>query len=53
MIVKCAWCGCSLGEKPPYGGANKEWDKMVTHGICGSCEEKYFDKKSSEKSLKG
>lgn len=31
MKVECAWCGKSMGEKPPL--ENKE----VSHGICKTC----------------
>lgn len=34
MIVKCAWCGKDMGEKPPYE------DKSITHGICDECYRK-------------
>lgn len=39
MIIKCAWCGKDMGEKPPYE------DKSVTHSICEECEAKYFPEK--------
>ena len=31
MKVMCAWCGRSLGEKPPYS------DTRISHGICRDC----------------
>ena len=31
MIVKCAWCGKVLGEKPPIQ------DLTHTDGICDQC----------------
>jgi len=42
MIIKCAWCGKYMGEKPPYE------DKSVTHTICAECREKYFPKKGTQ-----
>ena len=39
MIVKCAWCGKTIGEKEPLE------DKSVTHGICPECVKKYFPEK--------
>jgi len=39
MIIKCAWCGKYLGEKPPYE------DKSVTHSICLEFKAKHFPKK--------
>jgi len=39
MIIRCAWCGKYMGEKPPYE------DKSVTHSICPECRAKYFPKK--------
>jgi antirestriction protein ArdC len=39
MIIKCAWCGKYMGEKPPYE------DKSVTHSICPECRAKYFPEK--------
>lgn len=34
MIRICAWCGKTLGEKPPYS------DKSKTHGACDSCTKR-------------
>jgi hypothetical protein len=34
MIVICAWCKASLGEKEPLA------DKHTTHSICGTCRTK-------------
>lgn len=31
MIIVCAWCGNTLGEKPPLK------DTSVTHTICEKC----------------
>ncbi|MDD4984670.1 MAG: ArdC-like ssDNA-binding domain-containing protein [Dehalococcoidales bacterium] len=42
MIIKCAWCGKCMGEKPPYE------DKSITHTICDECGAKYFPKKGSQ-----
>ena len=42
MIVKCAWCGKKLGEKPPYE------DKDETHAICDECLKKHFPRKKRE-----
>jgi len=39
MIIKCAWCGKYMGEKPPYE------DKGITHSICPECKAKHFPKK--------
>jgi hypothetical protein len=39
MIIRCAWCGKYMGEKPPYE------DKSVTHSICPECRAKYFPEK--------
>jgi len=39
MIIKCAWCGKYMGEKPPYE------DKSITHSICPECKAKHFPKK--------
>lgn len=39
MIRLCAWCGKTIGEKPPYE------DKGVTHGMCPECYEKNRPKK--------
>jgi len=39
MIIKCAWCGKYMGEKPPYE------DKGITHSICPECKAKQFPKK--------
>lgn len=33
MIVICAWCRETLGEKQPLE------DKSVSHGICKACEQ--------------
>ena len=38
MIIKCAWCGKDMGEKPPYE------DKSVTHSICEECLKKELQK---------
>ncbi|MDD5039348.1 MAG: hypothetical protein PHN78_08575, partial [Dehalococcoidales bacterium] len=42
MIIKCAWCGKCMGEKPPYG------DKSITHTICEECRAKNFPKKGTK-----
>ena len=47
LIIKCAWCGKSLGEKPPYK------DKHITHGICERCQMKYFGKKNPREYIIG
>jgi hypothetical protein len=39
MIIKCAWCGKYMGEKPPYE------DKSITHSICEECRAKHFPEK--------
>ena len=38
MIIKCAYCGESMGEKPPYR------DKEITHGMCSGCLKKELAK---------
>ena len=38
MLIVCAWCQKSLGEKPPY-------KDISTHGICPECKEKHFPEK--------
>jgi len=38
VIIKCAWCGKVMGEKPPYE------DKSITHSICDKCLKKQFPK---------
>ena len=43
LIIKCAWCGKYLGEKPPYE------DKSVTHSICPQCRKKYFPQKGPKR----
>lgn len=42
IIIKCAWCGKDMGEKPPLE------DKSATHSICEGCREKYFGKKEAQ-----
>ncbi len=49
MKVKCAWCGKDLGEKPPYGGRDGKYDKMVTHGMCDDCLQKQSGKTGDKK----
>jgi len=39
MLIRCAWCGRIIGDKPPYGG---RWDREVTDGICEKCARRYF-----------
>lgn len=34
ILVRCAWCGKDMGEKP--GGTKIEY----THGICDECVER-------------
>ena len=36
---RCAWCGCSLGEKPADGSAMKYGN--VTDGMCDECQVKF------------
>lgn len=46
MLVVCAWCQRTLGEKPPLE------DKSVTHTICPDCLKKYFGKTPLKENLK-
>ena len=39
MLIRCAWCKRTLGDKPPYGG---KYDKEITDGICDDCLAKHF-----------
>lgn len=39
MLIRCAWCKRTLGDKPPYGG---KYDKEITDGICDDCLARYF-----------
>jgi len=34
MLIRCAWCGRIIGDKPPYGCKH---DKKITDGICDDC----------------
>jgi len=36
MMVRCAWCGRTEGEKEPLE------DRSVTDGICDDCLAKHF-----------
>ena len=40
MQIVCAWCGKTMGEKPPYE------NKGVTHTICPDCRAKQFPDKT-------
>ena len=39
MVVVCAWCAKSLGEKAPFE------DRRVSHGVCPDCRDKLPKKK--------
>ena len=39
MLIKCAWCGRTVGNKPPFGG---KFDKEVVEGICDACLNEHF-----------
>jgi DNA-directed RNA polymerase subunit RPC12/RpoP len=43
MVCRCAWCGKSLGIKPPYSL------NVVTHGICPDCERKILERHAEVK----
>ncbi len=45
MIVMCAWCKKTLGEKGPY--SNRE----TTHGICKPCSDKLKEKYGMSEAL--
>jgi len=39
MLIRCAWCKRTLGDKSPYGG---KYDSEITDGICDDCLNRYF-----------
>jgi len=39
MLIRCAWCHTTTGNRPPYGGKH---DAEIKNGICDDCLTHYF-----------